>query len=78
MEGVAVHVPPAAHVARSSAVALAALAPPPPKPKVGRPKVVPQRPEGTRGIRQFFPIPKKRDRVDNDDGFKDDMENLKE
>ena len=29
-------------------------------------------------IRQFFPIPKKRDRDDNDDGFKDDMENLKE
>ena len=77
VEGVAVHVPLAAHVARSSAVALAALAPPPPKPKVGRPKVVPQRPAGTPDIRQFFPIPKKRDR-DDDDGFKDDMENLRE
>ena len=59
----------------TSALALAALAPPPPKTKVGRPKVVPQKPAGTPDIRQFFPI-KKRERDDTDDGFKDDMENL--
>ena len=69
-----VRVPPAAHVPRTTASALAALAPPAPKPKVGRPKAVPQRPAGTPDIRGFFSI-KKRDRDDDDHG--DEIQNLR-
>ena len=59
---------------RTTASALAALAPPAPKPKVGRPKAVPQRPAGTPDIRGFFSI-KKRDRDDDDHG--DEIQNLR-
>ena len=69
-----VRVPPAAHVPRTTASALAALAPPAPKPKVGRPKAVPQRPAGTPDIRGFFSI-KKRDR--DDDDHCDEIQNLR-